>query len=182
VGIRHGAAASKVAEEIIAWAQRKHAQIRQEHPYASLDRLPISMGPDPELWVQLDLRYPERLGWTISLSTDDGSITLQFQYMKAPPFDTIEGRKQLFDAVAALPGVNVRLILAIQPTGNAHLIEASPARGSPRETVVLPTRAIRDVAVRDARLADEKCLWLPRLTRAARKPRKTPDNLRRAKR
>jgi hypothetical protein len=47
--------------------------------------------------------------------------------------------------------------------------------------VVLPTRAMRDAAVRDAKLAHQKCLWLPRLTRAACKPRKTPDNLRSVK-
>ena len=71
--------------------------------------------PDPELWVQLDLRYPERLGWTISL-TADGTVTLQFQYMKAPPFDTIEARKRLYDAVAALPGVNVEERLTGRPS------------------------------------------------------------------
>jgi hypothetical protein len=115
VGIRHGAASRRVAEEIITWAQRKHVQIREKHPYASLDRLPISTSPDPELWVQLDLRYPERLGWTISL-TADGMVTLQFQYMKAPPFDTIEARKRLYDAVAALPGVNVEERLTGRPS------------------------------------------------------------------
>ena len=115
VGIRHGAASRKVAEEIIAWAQRKHLQIRKHHPYASLDRLPTSTGPDPELWVQLDLRYPERLGYTISMSAN-GMITLQFQYMRAPPFDTIEARKRMYDAVAALPGVNVEERLTGRPS------------------------------------------------------------------
>lgn len=37
-----------IAQEIITWAQRKHAQIREKHPYASLDRLPM--------W-DLELRY-----------------------------------------------------------------------------------------------------------------------------
>jgi hypothetical protein len=115
VGIRHGAASRKVAEEIIVWAQRKHWQIRKDQPYASLDRLPISTGPDPELWVQLDLRYPERLGWTISLTAEDGMVTLQFQYMKAPPFDTIEARKRMYDEVAALSGVNVEERLTGRP-------------------------------------------------------------------
>jgi len=52
VGIRNGAASSEVAEEIIAWAQRKHLQMRDYHPYAALDRLPTSRDSDPELWVQ----------------------------------------------------------------------------------------------------------------------------------
>jgi hypothetical protein len=116
VGIRHGAAARRVAEEIIAWAQRKHVQIRAQHPYASLDRLPTSNGPDPELWVQLDLRYPERLGYTVSLTADDALVTLQFQYMKAPPFDTVEARKRMYDAIAALPGVNIEERLTGRPS------------------------------------------------------------------
>ena len=78
--------------------------------------LPTSTGPDPELWVQLDLQYPERLGYTVSLTADDAMVTLQFQHMKAPPFDTIEARKGLFDAVAALPGVNVEERLTGRPT------------------------------------------------------------------
>jgi len=38
VGIRQGEASSNVAEEIIAWAQRKNWQMRNDHPYASLLR------------------------------------------------------------------------------------------------------------------------------------------------
>jgi hypothetical protein len=93
VGIREGEASSNVAEEIIAWAQRKHWQLRNDHPYASLDRLPTSTGPDPELWVQLDLRYPERLGWT-----------------------GIEARKRMYDAIAALPRVSVEERLTGRPS------------------------------------------------------------------
>jgi hypothetical protein len=87
LGIRFGSEVGQVAEEIVAWAQRKNAQISYQHPYAALDRLPISTGPDPELWVQLDLRYPEALGYIISM-TAQGVIKLQFQHMSAPPFDT----------------------------------------------------------------------------------------------
>jgi hypothetical protein len=115
LGIRLGSEASQVAEEIIAWAERKHAQMRSEHPYVALDRLPISTGPDPELWVQLDLRHPESLGYTISM-TADGVIKLQFQYMSAPPFDMIEARKEMYDAIAALPGVFVEERLTGRPS------------------------------------------------------------------
>jgi hypothetical protein len=89
IGIRHGAAAGKVAEDIIEWAKRKDSQIKMRHPYASLDPLPISEGADPELWVQLDLRYPDRIGYTISLRAN-GTIRLQFRYMNVPPLDTVE--------------------------------------------------------------------------------------------
>ena len=77
--------------------------------------MPISTGPDPELWVQLDLRHPDRLGWTISL-TADGKITMQFQYMKAAPFDTIEARKRIYDAIVAIPGVDLEERLNGRPS------------------------------------------------------------------
>ena len=115
LGIRLGSDASQVAEEIIAWAERKHTQMRYQHPFAALDRLPISEGPDPEMWVQLDLRQPEGLGYTISM-TADGAIKLQFQYMSAPPFDTVEARKKIYDAVSALPGVSIEERLTGRPS------------------------------------------------------------------
>ena len=43
-------------------------------------------------------------------------VTLQFQYMKAPPFDMIEARKRIYDPVAALPGVNVEERLTSRPS------------------------------------------------------------------
>jgi hypothetical protein len=115
LGTRFGSEVGQVAEEIIAWAERKHAQMRYQHPYAALDRLPISEGPDPELWIQLDLQHPEGLGNTISM-TAKGAIRLQFQYMSISPYDTIEGRKKLYDAVAALPGVSVEERLTGRPS------------------------------------------------------------------
>ena len=36
--------------------------------------------------------------------------------MKAPPFDTIEARKRLYDAVAAIPGVNEERRLTGRPS------------------------------------------------------------------
>jgi len=123
LGFRHGAAARKVAEEIIAWAQRKDFQIKSKHPYASLDRLPISEGPDPELWVQLDLRYPDRIGYTVSLRAN-GTVRLQFKYMRVPPFNTIEARKRMYDAVAALPGVSVKENLNGLPSFSMAALDA----------------------------------------------------------
>jgi hypothetical protein len=115
VGIRNGSGAGDVAEEIIAWAQRKHLQMREDHPYTSFDRLPISAGRDPELWLQLDLRDARPFGWTISL-TVDGKITLQFQHMRAAPFHTIEARKRMYDAIVAIPGVNLEERLSGRPS------------------------------------------------------------------
>jgi hypothetical protein len=107
IGIRHGEAVGRVAEEIVAWAERKHHSLhRHGYPIASLDRLPTSTGPDPELWVQLDLRRPERLAYTISL-TANGRLIVQFQHMRAPPFNTPEGRKELWTRIAQLPGVHL---------------------------------------------------------------------------
>jgi hypothetical protein len=62
VGIRQGEAASNVAEEIIAWAQRKHWQMRNDHPYASLDRLPTSRVPILSSGFSLTSDTPSALG------------------------------------------------------------------------------------------------------------------------
>jgi len=62
VGMRHGPAAGRVAEEIVAWAQRKH-HLLSRSAYAALDRLPTSTGPNPELWGSLTFATPS--GWVI---------------------------------------------------------------------------------------------------------------------
>ena len=62
VGIRHGAAAIRVAEEIIAWAQRMHVQIKEQHAYASLDRLPRQWVPSLSSGFSLTFNIPNALG------------------------------------------------------------------------------------------------------------------------
>ena len=83
----------------------------------------FARSPPKRQWVpilssgfNLTFNIPERLGYTISLTADDAKVTLQFQYMKAPPFDTIEARKRLYDAVAAISGVNVEERLTGRPS------------------------------------------------------------------
>ena len=89
-----------------------------------MDRLPISEGADPELWVQLDLRYPDRIGYTISLRAN-GTIRLQFQHMSVPPFDAVDARRRIYDAVAALPGLSVKENLTGLPSFRMASLDAT---------------------------------------------------------
>jgi hypothetical protein len=107
VGARHGDPAGRIAEEIVAWAERKHHSLqRHGYPIAALDRLPTSTGADPELWVQVDLRRPEGLAYTISI-TAKGRVVVQFQHMRAPPFETPDKRRPLWSASNQLPAVEL---------------------------------------------------------------------------
>lgn len=120
VAVRHGTEAARVAEELVAWAQRKHQWFqRQGRSYAGLDRLPTSTGPDPELWLQLDMKNPEALGWTISLKAD-GRVVIQFQYMQAPPVDSEDVRRGIWTRINSLEGVSLEPKLTGRPTFPIH--------------------------------------------------------------
>lgn len=107
VAKRHGAEVGHVAGAIVAFAQGKHERLRRQgKAYAVLDRLPTSTGPEPELWVQLDLRHAEGLAYTVSL-TAGGNVIVQFQHMREPPFDTEAGRRELWREINSIPGVTL---------------------------------------------------------------------------
>jgi hypothetical protein len=72
---------------------------------ASLDRLPTSSGETPELKVQLDLRRPDGLQYTFSL-TADGQVVVQFQHMTAT-FDKPEAREQLWRKLTQIGGLQL---------------------------------------------------------------------------
>lgn len=104
LGSRVGAESARIAEDLIDWALRKHGAIdRGGGRPASLDRLPTSSGDTPELWVQLDLRRPQGLQYTFSL-TADGEVVVQFQHMTAP-FDKPEAREQLWSKLNQIDGL-----------------------------------------------------------------------------
>ncbi|CAN5701365.1 hypothetical protein BH23GEM9_BH23GEM9_20000 [soil metagenome] len=127
LGKRQGADVGRVAEEIVAWALRKHERLRRQgHANVSLDRLPTSTGPDPELWIQVDLRRPNTLAYTVSLRSD-GRVVVQFQHMRLQPFDTEQGRAVLWDRLASIDGVDVDRKLTGRPTFEMRLLH-SPDR------------------------------------------------------
>lgn len=123
VAVRSGPGAGRVAAEIVAWAERRNEELRREgRSFASLDRLPTSTGEVPELWIQLDLRDQHAPGYTVSLRAD-GRVTVQFQWMQHPPFDTEEGRREIWDRLNALPGVVLEERLTGRPWFPISLLE-----------------------------------------------------------
>jgi endonuclease/exonuclease/phosphatase family metal-dependent hydrolase len=106
----------RVAEALIAWALRKHQTLAVcGFQTASLDRLPTGMsGNRAQLWVQLDIRNPESLQYTFSLSSD-GRVVIQFQYMTAP-FDTTEAREKLWLRISEIDGVSLEKRLNGRPS------------------------------------------------------------------
>lgn len=127
IALRHGHNIAQVAEELIAWALRKHNELNAQVQHVSLDRLPISTGPNPELWVQIDLRFPERLQYSFSINSDK-KVIIQFQYMTAP-FDTNESRERLWASLKQIPGVmldkrlNGRPSISLESLANQENLE-----------------------------------------------------------
>lgn len=129
VGIRAGPEAAEVAEEIIAWAERTHEQLRRQgQSFARLDRLPTSRGKDPELWIQLDLTRPEALSYTVSMKAD-GRLVVQFQHMKRSPFDSDEGKRRLWTALNEMEGVQLEERLNGRPSFPMRLLAQSDNLG-----------------------------------------------------
>jgi endonuclease/exonuclease/phosphatase family metal-dependent hydrolase len=114
IGVRNGQEVGRVAEDLIAWAQRKHEEMKSGHEHhASLDRLPTSTGSDPEIWIQLDLKRPDRLQYTFSMNAA-GRVTIQFQYMTAP-YNTVEARERVWGKLNDIPGVSLEKRLEGRP-------------------------------------------------------------------
>jgi hypothetical protein len=115
LGSRVGAECALVAEHLIDWALRKHQEM--DHGgmrVAFLDRLPVTSGGTPEIWVQLDLRSPQGLQYTFSL-TCEGQVVIQFQRMTAP-FDSLEARELLWSKLTQIDGISLDKRLNGRPT------------------------------------------------------------------
>lgn len=115
VAARSGQDSAVVAEDLVAWALRKHEELKASRGRgAALDRLPTSTGAKPELWVQLDLKSPEQLQYTFSL-TAEGQVVVQFQYMTAP-YDTAEARERLWTRLTEIEGLRLEKRLNGRPS------------------------------------------------------------------
>ena len=110
LGVRAGPECARIAEELIAWAHRKHAELgRWDRKVVSFDRLPTGDADPPEIWFQLDKGRPGRaenlLQWTFSIKAD-GRVVVQFLYMAAP-FDTMNAREELWSDLCRIEGVTL---------------------------------------------------------------------------
>ncbi len=110
LGVRKGPECARIAEELIAWAHRKHVELNGSgRRVAYFNRLPTRNTDPPEIWFQLD-RLPLTDGkgllqWTFSIKAD-GNVVVQFQYMAAP-FDTLNARKELWSDLCQINGVDL---------------------------------------------------------------------------
>lgn len=112
---RHGASAAIVVENLLVWVDRKQDELRRSgYRDARLDRLPFSEGTEPQLWFQLDRRNTEGFQWTCSLRSD-GNVVVQFQYMTGP-FASQERRREVWERLRAIPGLNLEPRLNGRPT------------------------------------------------------------------
>lgn len=114
IGERHGSDTREVVERIVDWARQKDVELTSTGARARMDRLPLSSGKDPELWLQLDLQSPEGLQYTFSVRAD-GNVVIQFQYLRSP-FDTEESRSELLAELNSIPGVSIEARLKGRPT------------------------------------------------------------------
>ena len=104
---RSGPECARIADELIAWALRKHESLpRGQRRMPAYDRFSFSKDvKDPQMWFQLDLNYPDDVQWTFSLTTS-GTVRIQFRFMQEP-IDRLEARERIWNEINQIPGVNL---------------------------------------------------------------------------
>ncbi len=118
LGVRAGCECARIAEELIAWAHRKHVELEGSgRRVAYFNRMPTRNTDPPEIWFQLD-RLPladgkELLQWTFSIKAD--RVVVQFQYMVAP-FHTENARKELWSDLCRIDDVTLDRCLKGRPS------------------------------------------------------------------
>ncbi len=107
LGARSGPECARTADELIAWALRKHESLpRGQRRMPAYDRFYFSTDvKDPQMWFQLDLNYPDDVQWTFSFTTS-GTVRIQFRYMQEP-FDLMEARERIWSEINQIPGVDL---------------------------------------------------------------------------
>ena len=110
LAVRECSECARIAEELIAWAHWKHAELeRRDRMSVSFDRLPTRDGDPPEIWFQLDKGRPGRetnlLQWTFSIKAD-GRVVVQFQWMTGP-FKQMSAREELWSDLCQIEGVSL---------------------------------------------------------------------------
>ena len=119
LGVRKGPECARIAEELIAWAHWKHAELdRWVRKAVSFDRLPTRDTDPPEIWFQLDKGRPGRaenlFQWTFSIK-GDGRVLVQFRWM-ADPFKEMNAREELWSDLCRIEGVTPDKNLNGQPS------------------------------------------------------------------
>lgn len=108
--VRAGPECARIADELIAWAHWKHAELdRWGRMAVSFDRLPTRDTDPPEIWFQLDKGRPGRernlLQWTFSIK-GDGRVVVQFIWM-TDPFKEMNAREELWSDLRRIEGLTL---------------------------------------------------------------------------
>ncbi len=128
LGARSGPECARTADELIAWALRKHESLpRGRRRMPAYDRFYIASDvKNPQMWFQLDLNYPDDVQWTFSLTTS-GTIRIQFKYMQEP-FDRMEARERIWSEINRIPGIDLDRRLSGLPTIPIRSLECPESR------------------------------------------------------
>lgn len=110
VGRRHGPAARRVVERLVAWADERERTLGDADGvrWRSLTRFPTNgITAEPELWFPLDFNLAPRANQPTFSIKASGEVVMQFGAMRHPPFGTEEGRRPLLDALNRMTGVQL---------------------------------------------------------------------------
>ena len=119
LAVRTGSECARIAEELIAWAHWKHAELdRWDRKAVSFDRLPTRDSDPPEIWFQLDKGRPGRernlLQWTFSIKAH-GRVVVQFRWLTGP-FKQMSAREELWSDLCRIEGVSLDKNLNSKPS------------------------------------------------------------------
>lgn len=110
IGRRHGAAAQRVVERLVAWADERERTLGDADGvrWRALTRFPNNgVTAEPELWFPLDFNLVPRANQPTFSIKAAGEVVMQFGGMRHPPFDTEEGRRPLLDALNRMTDVEL---------------------------------------------------------------------------
>ena len=109
IGARHGSGAAATVGALVDWAGQKEDAIRRAGVRdRELTDLELPAAIDPSMWLRIRFfdrtRAPQ---WLVGIHADTGELSISFQYMHHPPFDTEAGRESLRAMLNEIPGVDI---------------------------------------------------------------------------
>jgi hypothetical protein len=109
IGARHGSGAARVVQALVDWAGQKEDAIRRTGVRdRELTDFELPAAIDPSMWLRIRFfdrtRAPQ---WLLGIHADTGELSVSFQYMHHPPFDTEAGREPLRAMLNEIPGVDI---------------------------------------------------------------------------
>lgn len=109
IGTRHGAQAATVVRALVDWAGQKEDAIRRAGVRdRDLTDFELPVAIDPAMWMRI--RFFDRTiapQWLVGVHAETAELSVSFQYMHHPPFETKAGREPLRAILNEIPGVEI---------------------------------------------------------------------------